>query len=1018
MAGTPIPGALTLRSGEPFVLHVALLDGAGAPQLLSGRQFSLLVAAAGAVAAALSVPATLSADALYAVVAISGAQTAALFGDFGTREAVYAIVETIGDAQVTRGSDHLRIEPSAAIPSTGAPATIDLPFTSAFPTPAGMLISETGARGLSAAEQWAIGGLDAGDPTTNAMFAALQAPALEAATVADIATANADTKAALAQGVVDAQADNMAAIASAKDATAADRQQTNLDQIRTGQDRVQTGLDVLATGNAATAANAAALAAAISQGHGATSETNAANSAGLAAAMATIYPSDAAGIAAVADGAYFAVAGTAGGAILATLKRRNGAAADYINDFSSYSALGAALATFGATAVQNATDSAGHLYVDKYGGVLAEVTGNGARRAAPYGEIRQDSGTLRVLFDEATPDASTFTVQRLAGGQVQIGTAGLFITVDPVGGTITVPGLSIGNVIGGVTFANVSGATSLTNSAGGKVVLGADATSGQIGALGIATYGASQIVVDAYGGVIEENYLDGTAVLPGGFYADGNAGKIYDRNGAQIAPFTGATSENFPAEYISRKNQAAELRSAALRARVISPALVSTLGAKYNVFATYGQSNSNGQQSFPPNWPSDVVGGRTLGCRMMGNSVHGTSATGPWAPIGGNVFNPMVATVPDITNASVLLTQSQIDALSPGDTNKGQTIGESAIGTFAFLRLAYLGLDADPSRRFVLYTAGVGGHSAAELSKGASTDLYRRLKDGALVAKSIADAEGSSSRAAALIISQGEDDSGFATPAETWKSQWRQIRADHHADTTVGVFGQSGGLVPAFVMQIGGPSGQSPGGLTIANAQLDMALADHGYYLFAGYRGTRKGSHYDPNTTAWNGQRIGRMMFELFCLGRAPVPFAPYEIETKGNQMLVTFTVPTPPIQWLSAYYVYTFYGPNDIPNKGFFPYDAAGDLSVTDISIVGSSSILITCARSFGLNPALDYGRTTTSPKCMGSLFDSTDFELLSHRYIAGSSYSASEAGVFYVNQLFPPEEGCLLFSRPATPL
>jgi hypothetical protein len=1016
MAGTPISGALTLRSGEPFVLRVVLKDSADMPQLLSGRTFSLFIARVGATTADLRQDSVLSDDALSAVISLTGIQTAALFADFGARAASYAIVEQ-PDHQ-TRSTGRLAIQPSGTEPSNDDPIVLDLPYWLANLTEKALTISQEGARGLSAAEQFAIGGLDGGDPMTKDMFAGLQAPALEAATIADIAAANADTKAVLAQAVVDAQAENMAAIVVATTATAADREQTNLDQIRTGQDRVQTGLDTLATGGDVVAANSAALAAAISQGHAAMSETNAANSAGLAAAMAVIYPSDAAGIAAVADGVYFAVAGTTGSAILATLKRRNGAAADYVNDFSSYSALAAALTTFGATAVQNAADITGHLRVDKYGGVIEEVTSDGARRITPYGEIRQDSATLRVLFDEATPDASTFTVQRLSDGKLRIGAASIYITLDPAGGAITVPGLDIGNTIGGVTFATASGATSLTNGAGGKIVLGADAIRGQIGALGIATYGTSQIVVDAYGGVIEENYLDGTAVLPGGFYADGNSGKIYDRNGAQIAPFTGVSSENFPAEYISRKNQAAELRAAILRNRVVSPAFIAALGARYSLFVTYGQSNSNGQQSFPPNWPSDIVAGRTLGCCMIGNSVHGNSATGIWAPIGSAAFNPMVATVPSIVNNAVLLSPTEIDALLPTDGNRGQTIGEAAVGTFAFLRLAHLGLDADASRRFVLYTAGVGGHSAAELSKGASPDLYRRLRDGALVAKSIADAEGASIRAAALIISQGEDDSGFATPAETWKSQWRQIRADHHADTTIGVFGQSGGMVPAFVMQIGGPSGQSPGGLTIANAQLDMALNDHGFYLFAGYRGSRKGSHYDANTTAWNGQRIGRMMFELFCLGRAPVPFAPYEIETKGNQMLVTFTVPTPPIQWLSAYYIYTLYGANDIPNKGFFPYDAAGDLSVTDVSIVGSSSILITCARPFGASPALDYGRTTASPKCTGNLFDSTDFELLSHRYVAGSSYSTSEAGVFYVNQLFPPEEGCLLFSRPATPL
>lgn len=298
MAGTPTSGALMLRSGEPFVLRVALLDGAGAPQLLSGRQFSMVVAATGAVSAALTVPAILSGDAYYAVVAINGVQTAALFGEFATRAAVYAIVETIGTAQVTRGADVLRMAASSAIPSGGDPVTIDLPYASAFPSPAGMLISETGARGLSAAEQFAIGGIDAGDPTTNAMFAAL------------------------GDGIRD-EVQDIAGSAAASMAAAA-----------------------YSAGAGAASASAADLARLTAEGYrdqAVAAQTVATNAAAAAIAALGTFPDTSAGLAATAEGGYFLVAGT--GSVYASRYRKLGGVATGQTDYASKAALDAMAAT-------------------------------------------------------------------------------------------------------------------------------------------------------------------------------------------------------------------------------------------------------------------------------------------------------------------------------------------------------------------------------------------------------------------------------------------------------------------------------------------------------------------------------------------------------------------------------------------------------------------------------------------------------------------------------------------------
>jgi len=190
-----------------------------------------MIAAVGATSAALTAPATLSADALYAVATLTGAQTAALHDAFAARACIYAIVEAIGDAQVTRGAGSLRVTASAATPSATDPVTIDLPYVTAMPTPDAVLITQTGARGLSAAEQFAIGGLDPEEPQAAAMFAALSAGSAEPAIAAtqairDEAREAADDAAAAsldAEGFRDTAGGHAGVAAENSAATLADR---------------------------------------------------------------------------------------------------------------------------------------------------------------------------------------------------------------------------------------------------------------------------------------------------------------------------------------------------------------------------------------------------------------------------------------------------------------------------------------------------------------------------------------------------------------------------------------------------------------------------------------------------------------------------------------------------------------------------------------------------------------------------------------------------------------------------
>ncbi|SDC31428.1 hypothetical protein SAMN05444678_102278 [Sphingomonas sp. YR710] len=1034
MAGLPTPGALTLRSGEPYVLHAALADAAGDPQLLSGRSFRLEISRTLANQVSLSVDATLSVDAFYMIVSLTGEQTAALYAEFAARAGSYAIREIVTGGEIWRGGDRIIVAPGTSDGSDVQPVTIDLPYADALISPAVVMIKETGARGLSAAEQFAIGGIDEGDPLTNAMFAALgdgiraevqdiadaagqsetnageyrdQAQAARdianedaEATGADRAAVAGDKQTVLTaqedvagrqadiverqddvatrqQNVADRQADVMERQSDVSDRQAdiIERQDDVTDRqaaVVTMQGDVALRQADVITRQSDVAGKQATVAAdkGITQGYRDQAAGYASNAYDAYAAVllsANRYPDYATGFAATTSGQYFLVIAPSTD-VFATLYRNPSAAA--IASFPNASALAVAVAAL----LTNATDAgSSHALTDKWGGVIAEFSGDGRDIILPAGVIRVDDGVISFISkDEAAPGVSTPQISKV-GGVVRIGTSGTYISVDPVTGSIS------------------------------------------LGSLGVVSFDDGVAFLDGYGGVAHRLGWDGTAEIAGfSLNADST---ITTPGGGTI---TASAGGNFSTDYIAAKNSLAEQRAAILRERTVSPAQVVGLSTKNTVFPVYGQSNSVGQMAHPAQWGwsvglGDTFLGRTLGLRMMGNSLHGNSASGgPWVQMGSAAFNTMISTVRG-TGDGTLLDASAQAALDPTASNLGQTIAETALATLSWLRLRRAGLASDTSR-FIAYAAGMSGKSIAELSKGTSPDYYRRLGDGATIAKSIATGLGEAIREGGLIYLQGEQDGSLGTAPATWKTAFRQLRSDHHADTTLGVFGQTGEpQVPVYIQQICGAGIISPGGLDIANAQLDLALEDGGPILVSGYRGSSKGLHFDVNTTAWRGMQLGVRMFEHQVLGKVPFPFSPYSVETKGNQMLVTFLVPEPPIQFLDTYSGYTAAQPT---NKGLFPWDATGDLTVTDVSIVASSTLLITCNRAFGASPALDYGRRTAPIIGAGNIYDSRKFGLLSHFYAALSGYDPQENTVSYAGTYFPGEEACCLFKRSATAL
>lgn len=473
----------------------------------------------------------------------------------------------------------------------------------------------------------------------------------------------------------------------------------------------------------------------------------------------------------------------------------------------------------------------------------------------------------------------------------------------------------------------------------------------------------------------------------------------------------------FTPQYIAQANQRALTQSNNLAARRVAPLVVE--GRDY-LIPSYGQSLSCGTQSFPAKLLTTTILTRVTGGKMIGDSVYPTSLVDPsFTQIGTLALNPMTATVRGTGDGTLLNAAAQY-ALAPSAGNLGEGLLEDAVAVMDYFRLRDLN-QTSGTARFIGYAAGVGGKTAAELSKGASPSLYTRTTAGATLAKGLA----STVSHLAMIYDQGGTDGAVGTLPAPWKTTTRQMRTDWHNDITVAICGASPAapMVPMFMYQINGRDIGPVTGLAIANAQLEMAQSDGELYLVGGGRGTKKSAHWDVNTTQWNAQRLGYVMYQRMVLGMVPFPFAPYTIETNRNQMLVTFQVPTAPIAFDIAYDATgalnildaaDMQGFNNV-NKGLYPSDVVGDLPVTNVAIVGTHSLLITCTRDFGASPRLDYGRRTT-PLGAGNVIDSTDVNIFTHEYNPAKGYGPWESVPYYVNSRFPIGFDLCLFTQAGT--
>ncbi|HEJ7999718.1 TPA: hypothetical protein SMI16_005206, partial [Serratia liquefaciens] len=240
----------------------------------------------------------------------------------------------------------------------------------------------------------------------------------------------------------------------------------------------------------------------------------------------------------------------------------------------------------------------------------------------------------------------------------------------------------------------------------------------------------------------------------------------------------------------------------------------------HNIY--YGQSLQNGTEG----WPR-LSTTQPLDNLMFGDSSMPASPTAAvFTPRGSATLKPLIATCCDANGNA--LTDSQVSALAPGTIAYGESPVEGSLNSWRRHHLDRVGLSSEPNRVFVGSATGVGGRNLAQLSKGASPDLYNRFYTAMTGVKAIADAAGKSYQVGCIVHMHGQQDYPNASK-EYFKSGTLQLRNDMYADITA-VTGQS--RMPAFIIdQAGASFTRDEHDMAVGMAQIELAEENENIFL-------------------------------------------------------------------------------------------------------------------------------------------------------------------------------------------
>lgn len=354
----------------------------------------------------------------------------------------------------------------------------------------------------------------------------------------------------------------------------------------------------------------------------------------------------------------------------------------------------------------------------------------------------------------------------------------------------------------------------------------------------------------------------------------------------------------------------------------------------------YGQSLSTDQQGFPA--LSKTVKA-SLGNMMLGDSSRPNSRTGAnFTPIGDAVLNPLKSVV-QTANGSAVMTDEEVSALDPDAPNEGEG-AVAAVNMLRTLFLKQMALLTDPSRVLALSSCGVNGRTIEQLSKGASPELYNRVREAVTKIKAIADGEDKSFGIGAICFLQGEWNYNPNYGGDTTRAGYKALVEQLYSDI-VGDFCSEQSPPAFFTYQTTASFTNDSNELAIGMAQLDLATEGGNYYgVCPSYPFPDKGGHLTSNGYRWMDMFFGKVMFRALVLGEGWEPLHCTKANVVDDYALLNYAVPYPPLQWGTPYVGRTA---TTYADKGYRATDDNGTLPITAAEIAADTVVKLTFSRT-----------------------------------------------------------------------
>lgn len=353
----------------------------------------------------------------------------------------------------------------------------------------------------------------------------------------------------------------------------------------------------------------------------------------------------------------------------------------------------------------------------------------------------------------------------------------------------------------------------------------------------------------------------------------------------------------------------------------------------------YGQSLRSAQQGFPA--LSDTPY-ENLGNLMLGDSPRPNSRTAAYfTPVGDPELKPLKAVV-QTSNGAATMTPEEVSELPADAPNEGEG-GVAALNMFRALWLRHISQLTDPSRSLILANASVNGRTIEQLSKGASPELYNRIREAVTKIKAIADTDEKTFGIGAILFDQGQFNYnpgyGGDGTRDGWKSLFLQLYSDIVTDFC------SGQNPPAvFMSQTGASYTSDTNELAIGMAQLDLVTEGGNFYGSATtYQIPDKNGHLTSNGYRWRDMYDAKAMFRVLVLGEGCEPLHCISAEVTDNYALLNYAVPYPPLQWGTPYVGRTA---TTYADKGYRATDDNGALPITAAEIVADTVVKLIFSR------------------------------------------------------------------------